>query len=142
MVFVTREAIFGAYIAGQMCDEASARRQLQSLYPFLRFWVRRLLAKREERETHYLQLDPRSDGFLAADKRNFFVPNTQVMDITVSRGRSLMWGGVGKLKVDDATGRSRKFVLISQQDTDAIAEMLRPFFPGIKLIGEQSERVN
>lgn len=137
MLFVTREALYGAYVAGQIHDDNSARAQLQQLYPLLRFWVNRILARRAERERHFLTIDPRSGEFLSADKRNFCIFSSQVVHVTVNCKRSL-WAArnVGTVKIVLATGQVLRFILVRGQDPEAISRMLRSFCTDTTLIGE------
>jgi len=137
MVFVAREALCGAWIAGQLYSDTAARLQLQQTYLFLRGWVRRLVARRAVRKQEYLGMDPLSGAFLARDRRNFCIFSKQILDVAVSRRPSL-WAAnsVGTVRVTLATGEIRKFVLIEGQDADDVAEILRRVCPETKLVGK------
>lgn len=136
MVIVTRDALSGAWIAGQLYDHTAARLQLQQAYLFLGGWVRRKLGQRAVREQEYERMDPLSSDFLNRDRRNFCIFNKQILNITVNRKRSL-WAAhsVGTVNVSLATGETKKFILIAGQDPDQVAEMLRRIHPATRIEG-------
>lgn len=137
-IFVTRDVLFGAYVAGQFYDNATAAVQLHALLIFLRSWVGRLLKLRAVREARYNEIDLAGPEFLAEDARNFRFERTRVLNITVNRRRCWFWAldSVGDLVVEFCTGERRRFVLVESQDIDAIGEMLRSFHPEAATIGE------
>lgn len=139
MVFVTREALCGAYVAGQVYDETVARLILQGIYPFLRGWVRRVLEQRASREQQYKSIDPLSGEFLNKDRRNFCLLGQQILDVVVKRKRSLLVAySVGTVRLTLASGETKKLVLLAGQDPDRVAEMLRRLYPATRLEGEAS----
>ena len=136
MIFVTRDALRGVYIAGQIYDDISAKAQLQQLYPFLHSWVRQTLARRAEREEKYKALLMRSTECLSVDHRNFELRNTQLLEVTVHWRRGVLTrGGIGTLTILDAIGRRRKLILTRNQDAEVINNSLEAFFPPTKFIG-------
>jgi hypothetical protein len=139
MVFVTRDALSGAYVAGQFYDEGVARLQLQQLAPLLGWWVRRLVAQRKLREQEYAAINPLSGDFLNKDRRNFCIFSKQLLDVTVRRKPSL-WApnSVGTVRVTLATGEIKKLILIAGQNPDALATMLGRVCPDTKVEGKAS----
>lgn len=134
-IYALPDAIAGAYIAGQVYDEASGRAQLIApagiLGLFMVPWVRRMVRRRQEREASYASLDPGSDEFLAVDSRNFVIERADVEHVTIRRRRALWtWGATNSGTIEFALwgGVKRRFILIGEQDTDGVARALHDSF--------------
>lgn len=136
-VYVTDSGIAGAWIAGQLYDEHSARTQLQQLYPFLRGWVRKKLEQRRDLEARYDQLPPSSHEFLNQDQRNFRISRMEIHHLRLERKYSLHIGGrnAGILRVSLADRTTRKLIITDDQSADDVSAMLRPVFGAIEETG-------
>jgi hypothetical protein len=128
-LFVTRDGIAGAYVAGQVYDEASGAAQLVNparvAGPLMAMWVRRLIRKRAERELMYDAIQPGSAEFMAADSRNFLLNKSDIEQAVLKSKRSL-WASVncGTVTFQLWSGKRLKFVLAGEQDLTQIERTL------------------
>lgn len=138
-IYVATDCLCGAYIAGQVYDQDSATANLQNFCLLFRRSVNRSFQRREDREARYEGMDPTSREFLAQDNRNFHIRRREVIDITVNRRRSL-WtpNNIGIVNIELRDGKLRRFILVGDQDADAIAKTLRLFHPETTAVGESS----
>jgi hypothetical protein len=143
-VYLLKECIVGAYLAGQVYDELSGEIQLVRpafiLAPLMSMWVRRIVRKRAAREEHYDSLAPDSEEFLAADSRNFRIQADEVERATVSRARALWtWGASnsGSIRIMLRSGEQRRFILVNDQDVARIEEALVQLLGGNRVEGDE-----
>lgn len=88
-VYVTREAVFGAWLAGQLWSWSASFKQLLMFAP-LAYWP---LRWRDKREAAYDRLIGDPKEFLARDRRNFSLPRQLIRDAQpTNRVRS--WTGL------------------------------------------------
>lgn len=84
-IYVTKDSICGAVVAGQFSDAASANTQLVApagcLSLFMLPWANKAVQQRQMSEERYDQMDPESAEFLAADKRNFQFTGMLLKDV-------------------------------------------------------------
>ncbi|HJT36230.1 MAG TPA: hypothetical protein VJ783_29685 [Pirellulales bacterium] len=88
-VYVTREAVLGAWLAGQLWSWSASLKQLLMFAP-LAYWP---LRWRDKREATYDRLIGNPKEFLARDRRNFSLPRELIRDAQpTNRVRS--WTGL------------------------------------------------
>jgi hypothetical protein len=135
--YVTPDMLCGAYIAGQLQDERTAALQLLGLQLFLGGYVRRLLQRRADLEAQYNNMNRCGDTFLAADTRNFQIQSRDVVSCTITHKRRL-WtpNNTGTLHVNMASGETRQFIIVGDQDARYVAEALGRFCNSIDEIGD------
>jgi hypothetical protein len=136
-IYVSDKLLSGAYIAGQFFDERSAYLQLQLAAVFFRRFVRRCLARRQEREALYDSSDPLSPQLLEQDPRNFQIDRSEVARTRLRRNRSL-WTpfNAGVVEVTLFDGSIRRLILVGEQQADEVLDLLRKFDPGIEESGK------
>ena len=136
-IYVSDKLLSGAYIAGQFYDERSAYLQLQQAAIFFRPFIRRCLARRQEREALYDSSDPLSPQLFEQDSRNFQIDRSEVARTHLRRRRSL-WTpfNAGVLEVTLFDGSVRRFILVGEQQADEVLDLLRKFDPGIEESGK------
>jgi hypothetical protein len=133
-IFITSRAFCGAQVGGQFYDEQSSRFLLKQLgilaiildTPIIN-WVRH---KREESKRIYDAIDPMSPSFLNENKNNFHIFREEVHRIVIDNGRSWWTGGApnsGIIKFALVNGKSKKFILIGNQDLWQIESSLLQF---------------
>jgi hypothetical protein len=136
-VYVSDKMIAGAYIAGQFYDERLAALMLQSLFLLFRPLVRRCLARRKEREAHYDAVDPFTPSFLDLDPRNFQLQRTDVVRTWFRRNRNWhMPLNLGTVELELLDGTKRRFILLEQQEPEAVLQLMRSFDPAIEATGK------
>jgi hypothetical protein len=140
-VYVGKEFIVGAYIAGQLYDQQSAAIQLQHLLLVLAPLVRRLLSRRAEREARYDTLDPFEPTLVDYDRRNFRISKSDIARTKLRRNRSL-WTtcNVGAVEIELLDRTNRRFILVGEQDQDEILKLMQQFDPGIEVRGKANPR--
>jgi hypothetical protein len=138
-IYVSDKILAGAYIAGQFHDERSAALQLQQAAIFFRPFVRRCLARRQEREALYDSCDPLSPQLLEQDQRNFQIERWDVTRTHLRRKRSL-WTPFndGVVEVTRFDGSTRRFILIGEQRADDVLDLMKTFDPGIEVSGKSN----
>tara|TARA_R110001592_G_scaffold27741_9_gene102502 strand:+ start:45463 stop:46179 length:717 start_codon:yes stop_codon:yes gene_type:complete len=136
-IYLMPDRLCGAYIAGQIFDEQSAAIQLQTFYLFFRYFVKRTLKKRKDREARYDSMDLTENSILQEDDRNFHIDRRQVVSIAVNRKHSF-WTpiNVGTVKIELTDGSVRRFILIQHQNADQIAKELSLFSPDTDISGK------
>lgn len=136
-VYVGDQMLAGAYVAGQVYDEQVAALQFQQAFFLLRPWVRRWLEQRQKREKLYDGIDPFTPAFLDLDARNFQLPRTDVQQVHFRRNRSWhMPYNVGSVEITLLDGTRRRFILLDQQDPEAVLQRLRQFAPDLEVTGK------
>lgn len=135
-VYVTKEGIFGGYVAGQLYDSAAAQAQLHQAFPLLRPFIHHCLKARRKREQFYRSLDLGSQAVLDADRRNFVITPRQIVSMRLERGWSF-WAqqSTGTLTIELSTGRRLKLILIGRQEPDCVAELVRLCCPNLVVTG-------
>lgn len=131
----------GAYVAGQVYDGPSAAAQLQQVGPLVRPLVRRRFARRRQREALYDSVSPFGPELLAHDPRNFQLPRADVARTRFRRNRSL-WTpfNVGSVEFHLGDGRRWRFILVGDQDPDAVLDLVRGFDPAVEVTGTANPR--
>jgi hypothetical protein len=89
-IFVSKNALYGVKIAGQIFDEQSADSQIPFLiYILLRPWIKGLIKKRYDNEELYRDIDLSNKKFLEMDKHNFMYDTHSVYEIKLNNKKSL-----------------------------------------------------
>lgn len=144
-VYVSKQSLAGAYIAGQIQDEDTAVIMFQHFTPLLYPWIQRILDRRRERESLYDSIDPFSTRFLELDPRNFRIAREDVVRSRFNRNRSI-WTPLnsGVVMIELIDGRVRRFILVGEQATDDVLELMKRFDPAIEIYGrtKPSPRAN
>lgn len=137
-VYVSDQALAGAYIAGQVYDEATAALTFQQFTPLLSRRIRRIVDRRRERETFYDSIDPFSTRFLELDPRNFRIAREEVIRTRFKLDRSL-WSPInsGVVEIEMIDGGVRRFILIGEHENDDILELIKRFDPSIEAYGRK-----
>lgn len=132
-IYVTPDRLCGAYIAGQIQDEKTAALQLQSLRFLAQAYIRRVVKQRADRESLYDRIDPSGEAFLETDKRNFHILRTEICKCTIS-DKPRLWTpkNTGTVTLIMRSGTQKQFILVGQQDPQALAELLKSFDPTLK----------
>ena len=137
-VYVTKEGIYGGYIASRLFpDRMSAEAAFQELSFLAPLFLRRRSKARRKREQFYRLLDPISPSFLNADRRNFAIATRQIASIHLQRGRS--WHdpqSVGTLTIELVTGKRWKLFITGKQKVDDVAESVRRCWPNLVVTGD------
>lgn len=136
-VYVTKEGIFGGYVAGQFYNRVAAEAALHPILLLVRPFIRLCLKTRRKREQFYPSLDLSSQAFLNADRRNFVITPRQVASIHLERGWSF-WAmqSTGALTIELGTGRRWKLILIGRQKPERVAELVRQCCPNLVVTGK------
>jgi hypothetical protein len=127
-IFITSRAFCGAKVAGQFYDEQSAETQLNQLGPLADPIIQQALCNLEEKIRIYDGIDPMSSAFLEADKTNFRILKEEVRRILINRKKSLWTASTpnsGTIKFVMRDGKTRKFILIGNQDVLQIKTFVR-----------------
>lgn len=106
-VFITDQGLYAGWLGGQFYNKMSVRYQLSPLYITivgalivepLAMWID---SRRRQLENRYDALIAEPANFLAADRRNTFIPRAAIETISVSNRRSswMAWMNRGILKV-------------------------------------------
>ena len=119
------------HVRRDAAGEASGRLQLVSpagiVSPLMHLCVSRIVRRRAEREAHYDSLDPGSEAFVAADRRNFILTRDDTEEASVSRKRSLWTGGMpnrGSVRFTLRSGGRRRFIVVNDQDIGQVERAL------------------
>jgi len=133
-VHVSSEMMAGASIAGQFYDEESAFHQLQHFSVFVLPLIRRGVARRWEREAFYDGIDPFGPALLEQDARNFQLRRSEVARTRFRKKRSL-WTplNVGVVVLECLDGTTRRFILVGDQEPDAVLELIQVFDPDVEV---------
>lgn len=129
-VYVDDIALHGAWLAGEIYDDASSECYLsaaQFLAPLVSLWFKRLIRERWEREEQYDQINPSSPDFLKRDIRNFEIVRRDVLRIEVNERRWSFWVNTrvtGILRITTRVSGTRKFILVGEQDASLIRASL------------------
>lgn len=136
-VYITKEGIFGGYVAGQLYDSTAAQAQLHHAFPLLRPFIHRCLKARRKREQFYRSLNLSSQSFLDADRRNFVVTSRQIVSMRLEQGWSF-WAqqSSGTLTIELSTGKRWKLILIGRQEPDRVADLMRQCYPNLVVTGK------
>jgi hypothetical protein len=128
---VVVDTVAGAYVGGQIYDDASGMTQLvgpaQAAGPLMALWVRRIVRRRSEREARYESLIPGSAEFLAVDRRNFALRGADIERVIISSKRSLWTVGAhnsGSIRFVLWSGTQWRFLLVNHQDVAWINQVL------------------
>jgi hypothetical protein len=134
-IYITGDALYGAYVAGQFYDAEIAANALSVLYFVLHRRVQRAVRRRHELERVYDGLVGTPTELLARDERNFCIERTRLFGVTVRRRRS-WWtpDNRGSLHLELADGSKRRFLFVEKQDPDRIAAMLECFWPTLEVL--------
>jgi hypothetical protein len=123
-LYASDRMLAGAYVAGQVYDVDSALELWDwfalPLWPLLR----RLLARRREREARHDAADPFSPRFLELDRRNFYIPREHIRRARLRRGWLWARSHSGLLELELLSGPARRFVLVGEQDVQHVREIL------------------
>ena len=136
-IYVTDAYLCGAWIAGQFHDQRTAALVLYVSYGLFQRRLARSFQRQEQRRSRYDEMDPASRAFLAEDDRNFQIHRNEIMKMTVDRKRSL-WTpyNVGAVNLELVSGGRRRFILVGDQDAEAIAGWLSLFCPQAWIAGK------
>jgi hypothetical protein len=136
-IFVTDSALCGARVAGQFYDADAAATQLLAPAGFLSLFlvplVRTIVARRAQAEQLYDMLDPMGLPFLTTDKHNFRLFAHEVRRVELRTKPSWWVGGLpngGTLKLEQINGSVRTFILVGEQDSMHVQQLIR------KLVGD------
>ena len=130
-IFVTKDLLCGAKLAGQFYDKGSAYRQLvypaQIFAPLMAIWANRLVKMREETERTYENIGPTTSLFMSQDKHNFQIALMQIENIVFITRRTL-WSpdNFGKMEVYLRGEKKMTFLLIGN-DAEQVETLLKPF---------------
>jgi hypothetical protein len=140
-IYIGDRIIAGAYVAGQFYDHQSATVQLQQLGWILRPMIRRLMARRQDREACYDALDPFDPSFLDHDPRNFHFMRTDIARTRFRRNRSY-WTpfNVGVVEFELLDGMNRRFILAGDQQPESVLEIMRRVDPAVEVSGKPNPR--
>lgn len=127
-IFIASRAFCGAKVVGQFYDLESAETQLNQLGPLADPLIQQALCNLEEKIRIYDDIDPMSSAFLEADKTNFRILKEEVRRILINRKKSLWTASTpnsGTIKFVMRDGKTRKFILIGNQDVLQIKASVR-----------------
>ncbi|MGD8453373.1 MAG: hypothetical protein PVJ57_16295 [Phycisphaerae bacterium] len=139
-IFITRQAICGAWVAGQFHSRESAQQVLVVTLGLLSFLARplvnRWLRKREEREQFYDALDPDGAEFLEADKRNFRLLPMDIDGVTITQKKKFSGHGVRgpRLTITRSDGKALKLVVLPEHEPQIVHTALCRLIPGAELV--------
>jgi len=125
-VYATRDALYGAWLAGEICTWRTAWFYLLILAP-LAYWP---LGLRGRREACYDSLISEPEQFLARDRRNFTVPASFIRNAQpTDRAKSWRWkvGGGSTLTMEMHDGMTFDLIVMAPDTAEGIAERLHEF---------------
>lgn len=121
-VYVTREALLGAWLAGQLWSWSASFKQLLILSP-LAYWPLRM---RDKREAVYDRLAGDPSEFLARDRRNFSLPYSLIREARPTK-RARTWTGLyggSTLTLDLADHGLLDLIVMEPDTSDDVADRL------------------
>lgn len=123
-VYVTREALLGAWIAGHLWSWSAAVKQVLIFAP-LAYWPLRM---RHNREAVYDRLISDPSEFLARDRRNFSLPYRLIRDARPTK-RFSTWTGIYRgstLTLELTDQRLLDLIVIKPHTSHDVADRLGP----------------
>jgi hypothetical protein len=138
-VFVDQNGMHGAYLIGQIYDQASAATLANAIHQGAAGSVPHfssVLSRRDQREQEYDPLLPGSPEFLVRDRKNFSIAKEEITRIIYNPRRSMMTEAVtnqGTLIVYTRSGRHR-FIITGEQNVVAIVVLLEKFLPTVEFV--------
>jgi hypothetical protein len=139
-VYVNERMVAGVYIAGQVREDPSfwegfARRRFLVKWLILPV-VKRILARRAQREAFYDRVDPFEEGLANLDRRNFQIPGSEIVRIRF-RHKHLRYviGSVAIVHLCAFDGTSRRLVVMGNVEPEGVVEGLRLLDPAIEVEG-------
>lgn len=134
-IYITGDALYGAYVAGQFYDAEIAAAVLSVFYFVFYGRIQRGIRRRHELGRLYDRVVHTPAELLAQDERNFCIQRTDLFAMTLRRRRSL-WtpDNRGALHVELADGSRRRFLLVEKQDPDRVAVLLERFWPTLEVL--------
>jgi len=111
-IYLTREGLFGAWVAGQFHDPESVRIQLL-VWPLVPLVTASVMGARRESEATYDSLARDPDSILPLDERNFVLRPTEILSIRV-RTPPLLWtcySNKGSLAIELRDGTAYDFIV-------------------------------
>jgi hypothetical protein len=132
-IHITEHDLRGVWIGGQIYDEDSAYRatlSAQLLAPLIKLWTDRCLRQVRLREHEYDGMNlTASDDFLRRDRRNFLIPKAEMVELRGDRKKRLHTSYseiAGTLRLRLRDGTRREWIIVGEQNLDAIAASLGP----------------
>ncbi|MBX7258897.1 MAG: hypothetical protein K1Y02_21215 [Candidatus Hydrogenedentes bacterium] len=140
-VYLARDVMLWARLAGYVFDEESAKNSAQTAHfvePYVLMYFRRLVRRREANELKYDEMDLATDRFLAEDSKNIRMPFrdlTKVEFVTKGHVGNYAWAGhstQGYLNVTDMHGKRRRLYVTDAGEPRETEAMLREFIPSLE----------